>query len=862
MEWGAYAIYALVQILVSAALIVLTAKDPESNLKAKNLDDFHFPTAEEDRAIPYVVGDVLVDGPNLTWYGNLRVVALTTKVAKNGVLGNHKNVVVGFEYYVGFEIALCLGPVDSLKEIWYGENKVYDGNWTSETSYLTIDKSSLFGGPKNGGGIRFRVDFRRGTATQRIIDYMAAVDGFDSAPFGYRHFGICKLAFRGPSPVLLHSNARPTLSGTFKASGYIGETTSVEPVKARLLRYPNQLGIPGGRHILPSGANAAAVLYELITGAYFPYTSTRIAPGLETYEVGIASFLASAETLYTENMGISFQWQRDTPPRDLVDDILVHINGILREDPDTGKVDLVLLRGGYDVESLPVFDRSNILELEGVQRQAISAIVNRVTYKYTDTSEGFPVKTASVTSNAGLFMSGAEAAVTLDLSMFHDGSVANRRAQTHLNSLCSPIFSGGMVTDLRAWNLRVGDRFVLNWESGDPDISSVTGLVCIANRISYAGLEEGKITVGFSQDVFSLGNSVYETPPNSEWIPPSGSPAVVTSYRVIELPYGLLGGATPNILALWADSPNETSTHVEVFTEVEGGGYAAVEDLVGFHPTTLLIEDVDANARVSVTSGSLQAWRADMSDFIYSSDSGTVDPEYRDINYLYQVVSADDLNARKVNLFLIDDEIFGVLQWAQESDEVWSLFNVLRGMYGTLPAPHAAGSIIRKLGQATILDSVPMTTGQEWSLKLRAHNFGGYLSLEDIPEITGTIAGNAGLPYPPAGLQLDGVGYAATATLPVVVAWNRRDKNNSAYYHAGHSSPSFGETYTIVIENALTDVVLRTVTGITSNTWTYTALMSQEDGDIANLRISISTVLGADTSPPMAHEFEVTGGWL
>lgn len=861
MEWGAYAIYAIVQILVSAALIILTAKDPQSNLKAKGLDDFTFPTATEDRAIPYVVGDVLVDGPNLTWYGNLWTYPVTQKIAKNGPMGNHKNVTVGFEYYVGFEIALCLGPVEALKEIWYGEYLIYSGSWAFNAP-LQIDQSNLFGGSGNGGGIRFIIDFKRGTADQTISTYMAAVDGFNSAPWGYRHLGICKLVFRGPSVALGTPTTGYHLHGTGRSSGYIGETTHVEPVKARVTRYPNQLGIPSGHHILPSGANPAAVLFELLTGNYFPYTGTRIAPGLEAYEVDAASFLASAETLFTENMGINFQWQRDAPPRDLVDDILVHINGILREDPSTGKVGLQLLRGDYDVPSLPVFDRSNITDLEGIQRQAISSMVNRVTYTYTEPSQGEPVRTASVSSYAGLFMAGAEAAVSLDLTMFHDGAVANRRAQTHLNSLSSPIFSGSLTTDLRAWGMGVGDRFVLNWESGDPDISSVTGLVCIVNRISYADLADSRITLGFSQDVFSLGNAIFQTPPDSEWVPPAGAPEQVTSYKVMELPFGLLGGFTPNILALWADRPNETSTHLEVFVNTASEGYAAVEEVTGFFPYCLLAFDVPASSSFSVSSGNPSAWRTDLSPFVYDSSTGVVAAEFRDINYLVPGLTEAQINSRKVNLFLIGDEIVGIRNYVQESEGVWSLYTLMRGMYGTLPEAHAAGAVLRKIGQALILDDLTMETGAAWSLKLRAHNYSGYLELEDITAVTGTVAGTAELPYPPSASALNGVEYSPTASLPVAVAWNRRDKNNAAYFHSGQNSPSFGESYTITVQDSGTNAVLRTVTGVTTNSWTYTALMSQEDGDHHFLRISIVTVLGADTSPALTHEFEVTSGWL
>lgn len=864
MVWLAYVIYAVIQILISAALIVLTAKDPKSNLKAKGLDDFDFPTAEEDRAIPYIVGDVLVTGPNLTWYGDLATKKITEKVAKNGVLGNHKNVTVGFEYYVGFEIVLCLGPVDQINEIWAEDKLAWSGTVTTN-DVIRINQAGLFGGKKKGGGLRFYVDYRNGSAGQSVVPYMAAVAGFNAAPYGYRHSGICKLVFRGPTgysaPGAPEFTSKPVLTARNYGSGYVGEYPTVTAFKARLKRYPNTLGIPSGHHILPSGANPAAVLYELITGSYFPYTGTRVVPGLEAYEVDNASFLSAAETLFTEDMGISFQWQRDNPPRDLIDDVLMHINGTLRENPSTGKVELMLFRADFVVGELPVFDRSNILELEGLQRQTINAMVNRVTYTFTDTTEGFPERTAAVVSNSGLFMSGAEAAASLDLAMFHNPTAANRRAQTHLNSLCSPVFSGTMVCDLRAWEMRLGSRFVLNWDSGDPDISSVLGLVCMVNKIDHSELSSSQISLGFSQDVFSLGNAVFQSPGDSEWEPPSGVPGQVTLSKVFEVPYALLGGYPPNVLALIAQEPNQTSVELEVAADINTTGYAWLEEIGGFSPVGILIAAVPASAFFNVTPSSLSAWRADMSAFIYDAEAETVEQEFIDINYLVTGLSATTLDQRKVNLFLIDNEIVGIIGFTQEEEGVWSLYHVLRGMYGTLPAPHAEGALIWKVGQAMYLDAIPLAAGDDWALKLRAYSYSGYLALEDITAITGTTLGTAELPYPPGDFSLDSQEWGTTTLVPVNLNWNRRDKTNASLFYASQSGASFGESYIINIRNSTTNALLRTVTQ-SGNSLTYTALMSQEDGDVATLRVEIITVVATVESPPLVWDFTVTGGWL
>lgn len=41
--------------------------------KPATIDDFDAPTAEEDRSIPVVFGTVWITGPNVVWYGDLKI---------------------------------------------------------------------------------------------------------------------------------------------------------------------------------------------------------------------------------------------------------------------------------------------------------------------------------------------------------------------------------------------------------------------------------------------------------------------------------------------------------------------------------------------------------------------------------------------------------------------------------------------------------------------------------------------------------------------------------------------------------------------------------------------------------------------
>lgn len=64
-------ITALVILGISAALSYFLAPKP-AEPKPAALSDFSIPTAEEGRPIPVVFGTVLITGPNVIWYGDLR----------------------------------------------------------------------------------------------------------------------------------------------------------------------------------------------------------------------------------------------------------------------------------------------------------------------------------------------------------------------------------------------------------------------------------------------------------------------------------------------------------------------------------------------------------------------------------------------------------------------------------------------------------------------------------------------------------------------------------------------------------------------------------------------------------------------
>ena len=74
--WWWYAIF-----VVSYAIVALTAPKQEP-LKPAGLDDFEAPTASENREIPVLFGSKIISGPNIVWYGDLRIRPIKKKGGK------------------------------------------------------------------------------------------------------------------------------------------------------------------------------------------------------------------------------------------------------------------------------------------------------------------------------------------------------------------------------------------------------------------------------------------------------------------------------------------------------------------------------------------------------------------------------------------------------------------------------------------------------------------------------------------------------------------------------------------------------------------------------------------------------------
>ena len=108
--------------VVTLVLTVALAPRPPTP-KAAGISDFTLPTADQGRKIPVLFGTCLITGSNCVWYGALKVVPIKVHTL-------FSSQTTGYQYFMGFHLALGHGPFDSINRIYWDQKLTWVGNQT------------------------------------------------------------------------------------------------------------------------------------------------------------------------------------------------------------------------------------------------------------------------------------------------------------------------------------------------------------------------------------------------------------------------------------------------------------------------------------------------------------------------------------------------------------------------------------------------------------------------------------------------------------------------------------------------------------------------------------------------------------
>ena len=266
--------------------------------------------------------------------------------------GGSSSYVVGHRYYAGLHLAICHGPVDAVTRIIVGERTAWSGSVTSSQT-LYVNAPELFGGDSREGGVQGYVEVKLGGPAETISGYLQ------------QKLGSVIPAFRGVVSIIVQQCQLSAMNPYIKPWS----------IEARRVPAPAALG----SGYINGDANPAHIIYECLNNATWGL-------GYAASEIDASSFQTAANTLASEQYGLSLLWDREQPLEEFIAEILRHIDGTLYVHPRTGKFVLKLARADYNVSSLLVLDASNILELESFSRPSESELVNQITVRYRDRS--------------------------------------------------------------------------------------------------------------------------------------------------------------------------------------------------------------------------------------------------------------------------------------------------------------------------------------------------------------------------------------------------------------------------------------------------------------------------------------------
>ena len=759
---------------ISALAYLLRPQPPQP--KPASLSDFNFPTAQEGLPIPVTFGTVWIGGPNVVWYGDLHADPVTQ--SDGGLFGTGLGATeytVGYRYSLGCHFVLCHGPCNTLNAIEVDERSAY--GFPTAGGQILINKPDLFGGSSASGsssggegGIQGFVSVKMGFPTESPNIYLVA------------RLGIEVPAYRRVVSVILERL-------------YIGTTPYLKPWRFQIGRSTVTSGGAtiwySGKATLLNGMNPAHIIYECLTDPEWGC-------GLPADLVDEANFEAVADVLYAEAFGLNLQWTQQEPLQAFIQRVLQHIDGRLAQDPGSGKFVLKLIRDDYLVANLPLFNETNVLEVDEYERRSWDELTNELIVQYENFATGKP-KALTVQSIGGIQVLGGVVSQTIQYPGIRDDVLAARVGLRDLRLLSTPLARVRLNCNRSAYDLLPGDAFRLTW----PALGLDQAVFRVA-RISYGSLTDGRVRIDASEDIFGSGTDSYVGGVGSEWVNSLLAPVAVTTEIAIEAPYWTIArglapadfaalGSTYGFAMLLAEQPQDFAYGFRLSSRLSPDDFVDRGER-SFCPTATLVDAVD---------GVEASW----------------------------TLAGDSLldRVRVGSWAVIDGEVVGIT--AIDTDAL--TVDVERAVLDTCPISHASGARLWFAETPAIaLDSTEWTDGDMIDLRAQTRTGIGILGIDAATNITATMDQRAERPYPPGKVTINTEAWPTSLLGDLVIAWAHRDRTQQLVSLVGQDAasigPEAGTTYTIYIYDTSSGLK-HTESGVSAATWTYTQSARESD---------------------------------
>lgn len=744
--------------------------------KPAGLGDFKFPTATEGRVEPVVFGRCMVEGPNVVWYGDVLQAPISKYIRQN--LWSGKRVTLGFKYYVGVQAALCRGPVDAFHKMFIGDRQIFNTTMTINST-ATFRDDEFYGGDSTGtGGVYLNIDVHLGASSQTANAYLARFQapGGDIA-LQSTYAGSCYIVARNVLPIVVVDGVpQPSVGGS-----YIGNTTSVSPWKFEVARFPALFSgqTAGQNKIGAADANPVNVIYELLTDAEWGFGY--LAADVDVGPTG--SFKAASDTLIAEGNGFAYLLTSLQEAGDLLHELERQIDGVVFLDHVTGKWQIKLARADYDIDTVPELNPSNIVDVSNFSQGTWAGTANHVKLEFTNRANDYKVSTAFAVDTANMLMQGGGSFSTLKIVPINpkfpgvmDAANAAKLASRELRANTFPLATATVSVTRALYALTVGSVVALTLPT--------LGIVKLGMRITkidFGQLDDNKITLQLTQDVFSYFSASFGAPPVTGWtFPVSTLSAYATADQLaFEAPRAILvrdpdfndDDTVAKILAAVRLRSNEIAVEISQRNAAgaPAGAFVKAGDVYGFMLVGKLRNALNAGVANPTASILIEANPNAQEQIEEAFDDAT---------------TLAEMGGSLVQLILVGTE-FMLVRTAANSGADVALQTVYRGVLDSAQIAHAAGTLVYLLFVGSGLSDGAYPNTNQCDVQLRPQTASTVFAGAPTT-INFTFAKRVLRPYPPAAPLYNGSGTAFTTPslegagsgiggFRIDVAWWRRN---------------------------------------------------------------------------------------
>lgn len=388
-----------------------------------------------------------------------------------------------------------------------------------ESKVVQIKAPNLFGGETAEGGVEGALHVMMGEPTQVAPADLVTMAGQPQPGFRrmFTAFFNGMICAMNPYPKAWKFRVRRTTEGW---DGPVFMPSIATIVTSRPMK-DGEVSASGEIHAM----NPAHIVYECLTNREW-------GRGLPESALNVPSFERAAQTLFNESFGLCLRWTRSDTIEAFVQGVLDHIGATLYQDPVSALLTLKLIRGGYVIEDLPLFEPGRgLLSVTDAPVASAGSYVNALRVTWHDPIHDEEQSTtvhnlASLQASGGVFNM-----VTKTYSGIPTADLAQRVAQRDLQTLGLELRKLTVQLDRSASSVRPGDVIRVR------DLSrSIRETLLRVASYDDGTITNGVITVVGVQDVFDLPRVSFTGGQSSGWKPPTVK-ACIGRNEVFELPY-------------------------------------------------------------------------------------------------------------------------------------------------------------------------------------------------------------------------------------------------------------------------------------------------------------------------------------